>query len=231
MTEKTADVQDPRGAKKFKILSVSDEVVNTIYSPAAKERFGDVDLVLSCGDLPFYYLEFIVDILNVPLYYVYGNHDRRVEYTYRGGTRTFPGGCTNLDSRVIEHKGLLLGGLQGSMKYSPDARYQYTDLEMYLKVWGMTPSLLLNRLRKGRYLDILITHAPPYGIHDGRDLCHTGFKAFLWFIERYQPRYLLHGHLHLYGYRQKTASVYQGTQIINTVGYRTMEVEVPDVGP
>lgn len=227
MTEATADVRDHRGKRKLKILSVSDEVVNVIYSPTARERFGDVDLVLSCGDLPFYYLEFIVDILNVPLYYVYGNHDRRVEYTHRGGTRTCPGGCTDLDKRIVDHKGLLIGGLQGSMKYSQDARYQYTDQEMYLKVWGMTAALLLNRLRKGRYLDILITHAPPYGINDGKDLCHTGFKAFLWFIERYQPRYLLHGHLHPYGFRQKVPTVYQGTQVINTCGYRLMEVEVP----
>ncbi len=231
MTEETADLQARHGKQKLKILSVSDEVVNIIYSPAAKEHFGDVDLVLSCGDLPFYYLEFIVDILNVPLYYVYGNHDRRVEYTHRGVTKTFPGGCINLDKRVVDHKGLLIGGLQGSMKYSQDARYQYTDLEMYLRVLDMTPTLLLNRLRKGRYLDILITHAPPYGIQDGKDLCHTGFKAFLWLIERYRPRYLLHGHVHLYGHKQKATTVYQGTQVINTCGYRVMEVEVLNARP
>lgn len=212
--------------KTLKILTVSDEVVNIIYSHAIKERFGDVDLVLSCGDLPFYYLEFIVDTLNVPLYFVYGNHDLRVEHTYNGRTKVAPGGCTNLDNRIVEYKGLLIGGLQGSMKYSNDPRYQYTDFEMRVKIWRMTPALLLNRLRRGRYLDILITHAPPYGINDGKDLCHRGFKPFLWFIEQYKPRYLIHGHHHIYGRAQSTSIVHRGTKVINTIGYRVMELEI-----
>ncbi len=212
--------------KRLKVLTVSDEVVNVIYSPKIKERFGEVDLVLSCGDLPFYYLEFIVDTLNVPLYFVYGNHDLRVEYTYSGRTKVAPGGCVNLDNRIVEHNGLLIGGLQGSMKYSNSPRYQYTDFEMRVKIWRMTPALLLNRLRWGRYLDILITHAPPYGINNGKDLCHRGFKSFLRFIERYRPRYLIHGHHHVYGRPQSTDIVYQGTRVINTVGYRVIELEI-----
>ena len=51
-----------------RVLAISDEVEQLIYSDRIKERFAHVDLVLSCGDLPTYYLEFIVSSLNVPLY-------------------------------------------------------------------------------------------------------------------------------------------------------------------
>ena len=75
-------------------------------------------------------------------------------------------------------------------------------------------SLLLNRLRKGRYLDILITHAPPYGIHDEVDVCHLGFQALLTFMKRFRPRYLLHGHVHRYG-NEAWRTQYLDTEVIN----------------
>jgi len=34
--------------------------------------------VLSCGDLPPYYLEFLVTVLDVPLFDVRGNHDHEL---------------------------------------------------------------------------------------------------------------------------------------------------------
>jgi len=88
----------------MKILTVSDKVVDCIYSPRLKEKFGDVELVLSCGDLPFYYLEYIVSILNVPLFYVMGNHDKEVEYSANGQAKTAPGGCAQQATRpAMEH--------------------------------------------------------------------------------------------------------------------------------
>jgi hypothetical protein len=132
----------------MKILTVSDKVVNWIYSPRLKEKFGDVELVLSCGDLPFYYLEYIVSTLNVPLFYVMGNHDKKVEYSANGRARTAPRGCINIDNRVIQHKGLLIGGLEGSMHYSREPRFQHTDPQMHLKVLQMAPQLFSNLPRK-----------------------------------------------------------------------------------
>ena len=60
----------------MKILAVSDQVVKSIYSEHIRERFGDVDMVLSCGDLPYSYLEYIASMLNVPCFFVHGNHDQ-----------------------------------------------------------------------------------------------------------------------------------------------------------
>jgi predicted phosphodiesterase len=51
----------------MKILAIADTVHELVHSPVGGERFKDVDLVLSCGDLPFDYIEFVVSMLNKPL--------------------------------------------------------------------------------------------------------------------------------------------------------------------
>jgi Icc-related predicted phosphoesterase len=204
-----------------KILAVSDRVMKGIYSSRICERFGDVDMVLACGDLPYTYLEYIVSMLNVPCFFVHGNHDQP-EYTANGRTLTEPGGWVNLDGRTVEAKGLLLGGLEGSIRYRPDAPFQYTEGEMAHKVWRLTPALLVNRVSYGRYLDILITHSPPFGIHDDVDRAHRGFKALLRFMARFRPRYLLHGHKHAYGL-EPLRTRYMDTEVINVYPSRVIE--------
>jgi Icc-related predicted phosphoesterase len=111
------------------------------------------------------------------------------------------------------------------MRYNNNHYFQYTDREMAWKVAGLAPWLALNRLRYGRYLDILITHAPPWGIHDRSDLCHQGFRAFRTVMERFRPRYLIHGHIHVYGPNEVTESLYQDTRVVNAYGYRILEIQ------
>lgn len=205
----------------MKILAVSDLVVEGIYSSRIRERFGDVDMVLSCGDLPYSYLEYIVTMLNVDCFFVHGNHDQP-EYTADGRTLTEPGGWFNLDGRTVEARRVLLTGLEGSIRYKPRAPFQYTDGEMAYKVSRMTPALLMNRVLHGRYLDILITHSPPFGIHDGEDLPHRGFKALLGFMTVFRPRYLLHGHKHIYG-PEPSRTRYLDTEVINVYPFRVIE--------
>jgi Icc-related predicted phosphoesterase len=168
--------------------------------------------------LPSAYLEYIVSTIDKPLYYVMGNHGSR------GGERVHPEGCINLDARVVNHNGLLLAGLEGSMRYNDAPRYQYTEGAMRRKILGLERYLWLNRLRYGRYLDVLVTHAPPFGIHDGRDLTHQGFKSLVGLIDRYHPDYLLHGHTHIYDNRAVRQSVRGHTLIINTYGYRFVDI-------
>jgi len=133
-----------------------------------------------------------------------------------------PMGCINVDERVAEVKGLLIGGLEGSMRYSDRGNHQYTEGDTRWKALRMASALWWNRLRHGRFLDILITHAPPYRIHDGTDLCHTGFKTFLRVTEIYQPRYLIHGHQHIYSPHTIIHTTYYHTQVVNTYGYRVI---------
>lgn len=208
----------------MKILTISDKVIETIYSEAIKQRFGDVDLVLACGDLPPYYLEFIVTMLSVPLLYVFGNHDLGI-HTSGGQFKQAPLGGINVDERVVQVKGLLIGGLEGSMRYSHWGDHQYTEQDMRWKALRMAPALWWNRLRHGRFLDILITHAPPYAIHDGTDLCHTGFKTFLRMMDTYRPRYLIHGHRHVYSPHTAIRTTYRHTQVVNTCGYQVIRFD------
>ncbi|MBN1811353.1 MAG: metallophosphoesterase [Anaerolineae bacterium] len=207
----------------MKILAVSDRVVKSIYSAYIRERFADVDMVLSCGDLPYSYLEFIVSMLNVPCFFVHGNHDQP-EYQSDGCVLTAPGGWVDLDGRTVRSKGITLAGLEGSIRYKPEGEYQYTEAQMAFKVRRMIPALLLNRLRYGRYLDVLITHSPPFHIHDGEDYCHRGFKALLWFMDRFRPRYLLHGHKHVYK-PETCQTLYRDTQVINVYPFRTLDLD------
>jgi Icc-related predicted phosphoesterase len=98
---------------------------------------------------------------------------------------------------------------------------------MRQQVARLAPRLLLNRRRYGRYLDILVTHSPPFGIHDRSDIAHTGFKIFNTFIKLFKPRYLLHGHIHIYRRNVSRVTQVDETTIINVYPYRVLEYEKP----
>lgn len=208
----------------MKILAVTDKVVEVIYSPSVVEKFGDVDMILSCGDLPYYYLEYIVSMLNVPLLYVHGNHDAPVEYTWSDQQLRGPGGGINLHGRLVREKGLSVVGLEGSIRYKPEGGYQYTESQMWGQALKLAPTLALHRLMTGRPLDILLTHTPPYGIHNGRDYTHVGFRSFLWLMRRFKPRYLIHGHCHVYNPLEVTRTQYEETTVINVYPFKVLEI-------
>ncbi len=210
----------------MKILSLSDKIVPFIYSPQVRTRFQGTDLVIGCGDLAYYYLEYVLNALDVPLYFVRGNHDEVVEYS-QGQQRTAPHGGTDLHRRLVNYKGLLLAGVEGSLRYRP-GEFQYYQSEMWLNVFHLVPGLLANRLRYGRCLDVFITHAAPAGIHDGVDLPHQGIRAFRWLVDVFQPAYHFHGHIHVY--RPDTAMETQvgKTRVVNTFGFREIQIEVGD---
>ncbi|MDH5606946.1 MAG: metallophosphoesterase [Anaerolineae bacterium] len=208
----------------MKILVVSDKVEEQIYSSQIKQNFAGIEAVIGCGDLPYYYLEFIVDTLSVPVYYVRGNHAKKVEF---GETvnRTSPGGAVDLHRKMERCGNLLLLGFEGSLRYRPGP-FQYTQLEMWLMALGQVPRLVWNRIRFGRFLDILVTHAPPWLIHDRRDLPHQGFKAIRWMVEVFQPRFHFHGHIHSYDSSEKFITRHKGTQIVNAFGHKVVDVDL-----
>ena len=202
----------------MKILTISDVVVDIIHSPVLAKRFGDVDCVIGCGDLSIEYMEYIVSMLNKPMYYVNGNHAQHVLITEDGPRTVGPQGCTNIHRRLVNHKGLLIAGLEGSMRYN-NGPHQYSDAEMAAMSATLAPGLYWNQFRHGRALDILVTHAPARGVQDGDDLCHRGFTAYLRLMRRFKPRYLIHGHVHLYRLDAQRISHYDETTVINTYGY------------
>ena len=206
----------------MKILAVSDQAIDRMYALSANGHFKDVDLILGCGDMPFEYLEYLVTMLNVPMFFVPGNHDPlhnpRQENSH-------PEGGSNIDLKIVRHKKFLIGGLGGSIRYRPNGQNQYSQAEAYLRAFSMVPRLLLNRIQYGRALDILITHSPPFGIHDDTDLAHQGLQALNWLIHFAKPRYHFHGHTHLYRSNLENIETVTGlTRIINVYPYKTLEV-------
>lgn len=198
----------------MKILCVSDQIDPLVYSDSIKSRFADVDLILSAGDLPLDYLDFIVTSLNKPLLFVYGNH--HAEKMTSGNAESFS--STHLGSKIRKEAGLIIAGLGGSMCYNKGPN-QFTELQMYGEIAKLIPLLIINRIFHGRFLDILLTHAPPKGIHDKPDKCHWGFEAFRWFIKMFRPKYHVHGHIHLYNLSDVRSTRCLKTDVINAYSH------------
>ena len=213
----------------MKILCVSDTTSSLAFSSNVTEIFRDTDLILSCGDMPMESHDYLSTMLRSDVYYVYGNHNLETfqQEMERDGQqltvlendfgKPFYGFL--LDGKCIRDKktGLLIAGLGGSMRYN-EGLSQYTEAQMRRRMRRLIPTLLWNKLRYGRYLDILVTHAPPLGIGDDKDLCHKGFGCFLRFMDRYSPRYLVHGHVHLDDRNALRVTQYKDTKVINVFG-------------
>lgn len=77
--------------------------------------------------------------------------------------------------------------------------------------------------RKKGNIDILVTHAPAFQLNDLDDHAHQGCEVFRRIIDAYQPKYFLHGHVHL-DYSQKPRQIKHGsTTIINGDGYHLFD--------
>ena len=62
----------------MKVLLIGDEISPALYNINVKKikRLKNIELIISTGDLPFYYYDFLVSNFNVPLMFVFGNHVR-----------------------------------------------------------------------------------------------------------------------------------------------------------
>ena len=208
------------------ILAVSDVELGLIYNPAIATRFQNVDVVISAGDLPHYYLEYMISTLDKPLYYVLGNHSNQREIGL-DGERDAPWGAINLHRRSRrDSSGLLLAGLEGSLKYN-NGPCQYSQAEYWNMALLLAPRLLYNRIQYGRYLDVFLAHAAPQGIHDKDDLPHRGIRAFTWIIRVFRPAFFVHGHIHLYRNDVTWHTQVGQTTVINAFGYREFAYELP----
>jgi hypothetical protein len=195
-----------------------------------------VSLVISCGDLPFNYYDFILSNLNKPLLFVFGNHNLRrlpdYDRRHRPGPEEQsalykpkpPGGGFYISGRVMRVNGIIFAGLGGSMRYNGGLN-QFSNARMFLYMLKLIPVMLWHRLVHGRFLDVLVTHAPPEGIHDCQDRCHRGFRPFLWFMKTFKPQFLVHGHIHLYGSNEKRRTEYLDTVVVNAFDHYVIEVE------
>ena len=203
----------------MKILAVSDEESPYLWDSGAAQKLKDYDLILSSGDLKADYLSFLVTMAKCPVLYVHGNHDGH--YAKRP-----PEGCDCIEDKLVVYNGVRILGLGGSMRYRPGP-HQYTDRQMRRRI-----SKLRLALWRSGGVDIVVTHAPPRGIGDAEDPAHRGFEALRELLDRYQPRYLLHGHVHLnYGADPTRLRQYGATAVINTSQRYVLELPDRDVKP
>ena len=201
----------------MKILAIADEESKYLWDYFDKSKIEGIDLIISCGDLNPHYLSFLVTLSSVPVLYVHGNHDGKYE-------NIPPEGCTCIDDEIYVHNGVRILGLGGSMRYKPGP-HQDTEWQMRQRV-----AKLKLKLFKSRGFDILVTHAPAYQLNDGMDLPHQGFQVFKTLMEKYRPKYFLHGHVHLsYGRGHKRYDKYQDTHVINA--YERCVFEFEDENP
>ena len=198
----------------MKILLVADEESKFLWDHYQPGALGNIDLILSCGDLKADYLSFLVTMGHAPVYYVHGNHD--VNYSVRP-----PEGCECIDDRLVCVNGLRILGLGGSIRYN-QGPHQYTEREMARRIARLRWPLL----RAGG-VDIVVTHSPVRGLGDGDDRAHRGFECFTRLLDRQKPLYLCHGHVHRNYADLPRIQHYGDTTIINACGRYLLEIPDP----
>lgn len=208
----------------MKILAIADAVSPIIYSENFPRNLPEFDLLLSAGDMPGHILEFVATKLKTRPVYVLGNHGNGFIRDPETQKITLPGGCLNVHNRVIEVNGVIIAGIEGSARYRPGEQ-QYTEFQMACMVRKLTPKLLWNQYRKGRAVDILLTHAPPKGPHEGEDFPHRGVPAFNYFIDRWQPKVHIHGHVHLNGANApREYTTESGVKVVNAFEFTLIDI-------
>ena len=201
----------------MKILAISDVPSKALWDYNTREKLEGIDLILSCGDLPKKYLEYLTNFTTVPILYVHANHDG----SYRGDE---PGGCICVDDQVFVWNGLRIMGLGGCFRYNQEDTYQYTEAAMRRRA----RKLWLQAHKVGG-IDILLTHAPASGLNDGTDRAHKGFVCFNELLDEYQPAWFVHGHVHLnYDAKLPRVCTRGNTTVINATERYVFEIPDPD---
>ena len=195
----------PGGA--VRVLAVSDEVDEGLLANASQMR--SAQLIVACGDLPAEYLGALMDMLDVPLVFVPGNHDpdqsgyriSRTGLVTRAGFPArppWPAGALNADGRVADMAGLRIAGLGGCLRYR-EGPNQYTERQQARRARALRRRARWHWLRDRRRVDVLLTHAPPRNVGDGDDPAHRGFGCYHALTAALAVPVLLHGHVHPYG--------------------------------
>ncbi|CAN5551247.1 metallophosphoesterase [soil metagenome] len=201
----------------MKILFISDRVEQFLYGRSLNNYAAGVEAVISCGDLSFDYMEYILTFLGVPLYYVLGNHDPSPDGEAR------PGGCTPLDGEVLDIGGVTVAGLSGSQAYSYGPN-QYTERQMCRRAWSMSARIWRRKLLGKPVPKLFVSHSPPFGLGDREDRPHVGYEAFVGLIDRYEPDLWAHGHVHLYSPKDSRITNRNRTKVVNVYGHQILDV-------
>ena len=210
-----------------RVLVIADEEAPDLHHQVLRAM--TPDLVLSAGDLAWHYVEYVVSSVDAPAVFVPGNHDPSIERARLGRNGTYtadglpcdgprPHGAVNADGRVVEAAGLRIAGLGGCVRYKPGP-HQYTQRQYV----GRARRLIRHARAVGE-IDVVLSHAPPLGLGDGDDKPHEGIEALHHVLERLEPSWHLHGHIHPYGQCMPDRRV-GPTTIRNVIPWRVFDIE------
>jgi Icc-related predicted phosphoesterase len=157
-----------------RVLALADQ--RPPLDPALMAQRLHVDAVVCLGDLDRAWVESLAG-LRIPRLGVHGNHD--------------PAGLLgeldieDLHGRRGRLGSLTAAGFEGCVRYGRGGTHQYTQRQA------------AKLARKLPAADVLLCHCPPEGINDDpEDPAHVGFAGLRDWVERHQPRHVLHGHTH-----------------------------------
>lgn len=160
---------------------------------------GQVDLVLSCGDIADkVILEAAEAYACQTIFAVKGNHD---------SNPPFMAPIVDLHLQTRQYCGFTFGGLNGSWKYKPRGDFLYDQSEVEGFLDSFPP------------VDILLCHNSPRGVHEREDDVHIGFDGLNSFIIKTRPKVLFHGHQHV----DRETQV-RDTRIIGIYGYKIVDI-------
>lgn len=191
----------------MRILAVSDVAAKRYYDYYTPGKLDEFDLILACGDLHRGYIDFLASMSHCPVVYVRGNHDDAL-------TDSPPDGCICAEDAIVVCNGIRILGLGGSSRYR-NGENMYTERQMKWRI-----RRLWFQLWRYKGFDILLTHAPARHINDFDSLSHRGFECFVELLDKYKPKYFIHGHIHMsYGLHIPRRTIRKETTIINAYDY------------
>ena len=185
----------------MRLLAVADQEP---HIPLAKlVAHHQPDAVVLLGDLSPEWVDPLGRFSDLPVMGVYGNHD---DGKYLEARNT-----TDLHLCWAEVGDLRFAGFEGCVQYRHGAPLQYTQKEA------------TRMARKLPNADVLLSHAPPAGVHEEPhdDRAHEGFEALREYIWRVQPRLALHGHTPP---PPRRAERIGGTKVVHVVGAALVDV-------
>ena len=211
-----------RGGRPIRWLAVSDDEEPALSFEPNRSALGTLDAIVGAGDLSPDYLGFLADAFHVPLVYVRGNHDRGgrwVETVRIAAADALPSGS------IEELDGLPILTLEWpGIRHRDRKRHDGTAV---LDVVRLAVGLLVRRLTGRGGPAVVLSHAPPLGVGDGReDPYHVGFSAYRWLLDRYRPPLWLHGHVHPASVERWRID-HAGSQVVNVTGAVLVEIAPP----
>lgn len=155
----------------MKVAHYSDQ-----YDPLLKKILIHSDYLFCTGDLSIFdFREVEKQLDNISGFGVYGNH------CSQGYLEEL--GITNVHLKVSQCGKLTIGGYQGCLRYKTRGDYQFTENEAS------------SDLATFPYVDILLLHAPPFGLLDDlSDPVHSGSKAVRQYVDIHKPKFIFCGH-------------------------------------